>query len=128
MAAPASVSAQHQKLLHFVANSTWSDAAVLAKVQDMVVPKIERDGPIEAWIIGDTSFPKQGKHSVGVRHQYCGQLGKQANCQVVVTLSRRYQRPARLALCPRARAHIAHPTRQGSRGGDAADRVAGRRG
>jgi SRSO17 transposase len=85
--APAGVSAQHQKLLHFVANSTWSDAAVLAKVQEMVVPKIERHGPIRAWIIDDTSFPKQGKHSVGVHHQYCGQLGKQANCQVVVTLS-----------------------------------------
>jgi SRSO17 transposase len=85
--APAGVSAQHQKLLHFVANSPWSDSAVLAKVQEMVVPTIERHEPIQAWIIDDTSFPKQGKHSVGVHHQYCGQLGKQANCQVVVTLS-----------------------------------------
>ena len=85
--APASVSAHHQKLLHFVANAPWSDELVLAKVQEMVLPAIERHGPIEAWIIDDTSFPKQGKHSVGVHHQYCGQLGKQANCQVVVTLS-----------------------------------------
>jgi SRSO17 transposase len=85
--APASVSVQHQKLLHFVANGPWSDERVLAKVQEMVLPSIERREPIQAWIIDDTSFPKQGKHSVGVHHQYCGQLGKQANCQVVVTLS-----------------------------------------
>ena len=85
--APAGVSAQHQKLLHFVANAPWSDERVLAKVREMVVPGIERHGPIEAWIIDDTAFPKQGTHSVGVHHQYCGQLGKQANCQVVVTLS-----------------------------------------
>src|SRR5437660_12896890 len=85
--APAGVSAQHQKLLHFVANAPWSDERVLAKVREMVVPGIERHGPIEAWIIDDTSYPKQGSHSVGVHHQYCGQLGKQANCQVAVTLS-----------------------------------------
>src|SRR6266852_4282169 len=85
--APAGVSAQHQKLLHFVAEAPWSDEPVLAKVREMVVPAIERHGPIEAWIIDDTAFPKQGTHSVGVHHQYCGQLGKQANCQVVVTLS-----------------------------------------
>jgi len=85
--APAGVSAQHQKLLHFVANATWSDERLLAKVCEMVLPAIERHGPIEAWIIDDTSYPKQGTHSVGVHHQYCGQLGKQANCQVAVTLS-----------------------------------------
>src|SRR6266581_3671049 len=85
--APAHVSAQHQKLLHFVANATWSDERMLAKVRELVVPSIVRHGPIEAWIIDDTSFPKQGSHSVGVHHQYCGQLGKQANCQVAVTLS-----------------------------------------
>ena len=85
--APAAVSAQHQKLLHFVANARWSDDQVLAKVRELVLPAIEHHGPIEAWIIDDTSFPKKGSHSVGVHHQYCGELGKQANCQVVVTLS-----------------------------------------
>jgi len=85
--APGEVSAQHQKLLHFIANAPWSDEQVLAQVRKLVLPVIERHGPIEAWIIDDTSFPKHGTHSVGVHHQYCGQLGKQANCQVVVTLS-----------------------------------------
>src|SRR5712664_768006 len=84
---PAHVQVQHQKLLHFVANSPWSDEQMLAKVREQVVPKMTRRGPIEAWIIDDTAFPKQGTHLVGVHHQYCGQLGKQANCQVVVTLS-----------------------------------------
>jgi len=85
--APAHVSVQHQKLLHFVGEGRWLDERVLAKVRELVMPAIERHGPIEAWIIDDTSYPKQGTHSVGVHHQYCGQLGKQANCQVAVTLS-----------------------------------------
>ncbi len=85
--APARASVQHQKLLHFVANAPWSDERMLTQVREMVLPVIERHGPIEAWIIDDTSYPKQGTHSVGVEHQYCGQLGKQANCQVAVTLS-----------------------------------------
>jgi hypothetical protein len=85
--APAQVSVQHQKLLHFVGEGKWSDESVLAKVRELVMPAIERHGPIKAWIIDDASYPKQGTHSVGVHHQYCGQLGKQANCQVAVTLS-----------------------------------------
>ena len=85
--APGRTAAQHQSLLHFVGLATWSDEEVLTKVREMVLPAIEKDGPIEAWIIDDTAFPKQGKHSVGVHHQYCGQLGKQANCQVAVSLS-----------------------------------------
>ena len=85
--APARVGAQHQSLLHFVGEAPWSDENVLAKVREMVLPAIERHGPIEAWIIDDTGFPKQGRHSVGVARQYCGQLGKQDNCQVAVSLS-----------------------------------------
>jgi SRSO17 transposase len=85
--APARVGAQHQSLLHFVGEAPWSDERVLGKVREMVSPAIERHGPIEAWIIDDTGFPKQGRHSVGVTRQYCGQLGKQDNCQVAVSLS-----------------------------------------
>jgi len=85
--APARTSAQHQSLLHFVNESEWSDEEVLAKVRQMVLPTFEARGSIEAWIIDDTSFSKQGKHSVGVAPQYCGQLGREANCQVAVSLS-----------------------------------------
>lgn len=85
--APERTAAQHQSLLHFVGEGKWSDEKVLAKVRELVLPKIERHGPIEAWIIDDTGFPKKGKHSVGIARQYCGQLGKQDNCQVAVSLS-----------------------------------------
>jgi SRSO17 transposase len=85
--APERTSAQHQSLLHFVGEGNWCDEKVLAKVREMVLPKIERHGPIEAWIIDDTGLPKKGRHSVGVARQYCGELGKQDNCQIAVTLS-----------------------------------------
>ena len=84
---PGRVQAAHQSLHHFVAKAEWSDEAVLAAVRAQVLPVIERQGPIRAWIIDDTGFPKKGTHSVGVARQYCGQLGKQDNCQVAVSLS-----------------------------------------
>jgi SRSO17 transposase len=79
---PGRDSAQHQKLLHLVADSSWSDEQLLAKVREQMVPEMTRRGSIEVWIIDDKAFPKKGTHSVGVHRQYCGQLGKQANCQV----------------------------------------------
>jgi SRSO17 transposase len=84
---PGRVQAAHQSLHHFVAKADWSDEALLAVVRAEVLPGIERHGPIRAWIIDDTSFPKKGQHSVGVARQYCGQRGKQDNCQIAVTLS-----------------------------------------
>jgi SRSO17 transposase len=85
--APARISAQHQSLLHFVGVGGWSDEKVLAKISELVLPAITQHGPIEVSIIDDTGLPKKGRHSVGVKPQYCGQLGKEANCQVAVSLS-----------------------------------------
>jgi SRSO17 transposase len=84
--APLQVQAKHQSLHRFVAKSSWSDAAVLERVRQWVMPWLGlEDGCY--WIVDDSGHPKQGKHSVGVGHQYCGQLGKTANCQMAVSLS-----------------------------------------
>jgi len=85
--APQRTAAQHQSLLPLVAQAPWSDQAVLTRVGERVLPSITRDEPVQAWIIDDTGFPKKGHHAVGVARQYCGQLGKQGNCQVAVSLS-----------------------------------------
>ena len=85
--APDNVGRMHQSLHHLVADAPWSDAKLLAEVRSQVLPAMLRQGPVVAWIVDDTGVPKKGQHSVGVAHQYCGQLGKQENCQVAVSLS-----------------------------------------
>jgi SRSO17 transposase len=84
---PTNLRQTHQSMHHFVADSPWKDEAVLARVTELVVPVIQKRMPISVWIVDDTGMPKKGDHSVGVAHQYCGQLGKQASCQVAVSLS-----------------------------------------
>jgi SRSO17 transposase len=83
---PLHASARHQSLHHFVAKAEWSDADMLRRVSQWVVPRMDLSAG-GFWIIDDTSFPKKGKHSVGVARQYCGVLGKQDNCQVAVSIS-----------------------------------------
>ena len=72
-----------QRLQQFVADSPWDEEQLWRVLRREVIPHFE---PIEAWIADETGWLKQGKHSVGVSHQYCGAIGKQANCQVSVEL------------------------------------------
>ena len=85
--APDDVRRMHQSLHHLVADAPWNDEEMLAEVRRHVLPTMQKQGPVVAWIVDDTGFPKQGKHSVGVARQYCGQIGKHDNCQAAVSLS-----------------------------------------
>jgi SRSO17 transposase len=85
--APDNVRRMHQSLHHLVADAPWVDEELLAQVRSAVLPAMQKQGPVVAWVVDDTGFPKKGKHSVGVARQYCGQVGKQENCQVAVSLS-----------------------------------------
>jgi SRSO17 transposase len=84
---PRHVRARHQSMHHFVANAPWDARVVLTTARDYALAAMDRHGPPAAWVIDDTGMPKKGRHSVGVARQYCGAVGKQENCQVVVTLS-----------------------------------------
>jgi SRSO17 transposase len=81
------VQPMRQSLHHLVAKAPWSDEVLLKEVRSRVLPVMQKQGPVVAWIVDDTGFPKKGQHSVGVTRQYCGQVGKQENCRIAVSLS-----------------------------------------
>jgi len=72
-----------QKLQQFIADSPWPEGQVWQAIRREVVPVVE---PLQAWVVDETGWLKQGKDSVGVSHQYCGAVGKQAQCQIAVEL------------------------------------------
>jgi SRSO17 transposase len=79
--------AAHQRLLHFLSNSDWSDRDVRRIAARYAVAEMTARAPIDAWIIDDTGMLKQGTHSVGVQRQYTGSAGKVCNCQVAPSLT-----------------------------------------
>ena len=83
---PARADAAHQRLLHFIGVAEWSDERVRAEACRYALSAITEKEKPEAWIIDDTGFLKQGKHSVGVQRQYTGSAGKVTNCQIGVSL------------------------------------------
>ena len=84
---PAVADAAHQRLLHFVANSPWNDLAVRREAARHALAELTAREAVQAWVLDDTGWLKQGKHSVGVQRQYTGTAGKVANCQIGASLS-----------------------------------------
>jgi SRSO17 transposase len=84
---PDGADAAHQRLLHFIVDSEWSDHDVRRAAARHAIDAITAREPVEAWIVDDTGFLKQGSHSVGVQRQYTGSAGKIANCQTAPSLS-----------------------------------------
>jgi SRSO17 transposase len=84
---PAHACAGHQRIQHFIANTSWSDHEVRLTATRYAIAALGERERVVAWVIDDTGFLKQGKHSVGVQRQYTGSAGKTANCQVAVSLS-----------------------------------------
>ena len=84
---PVSARRTHERLLHFLARSQWEDGPVRLAAARHAIAALEERSPVTTWIVDDTGFPKQGKHSVGVQRQYTGTLGKVGNCQIGVSLS-----------------------------------------
>jgi SRSO17 transposase len=74
--------ADYQSMQQFLADSPWDPARVVQAVAERVAPAIG----VEAWVLDDTGFSKDGKESPGVKRQYTGTLGKIANCQIGVSV------------------------------------------
>jgi SRSO17 transposase len=86
-AEPEKAHAAHHRLIHFANDSPWSDRDVRREAARYAIAALTNVEPIEAWIVDDTGFLKQGTHSVGVQRQYTGSAGKVTNCQIGVSLS-----------------------------------------
>ena len=84
---PDRADAEHQRLHHFALDSPWDDHAVRLEAARYALAAMTTRVPVEAWIVDDTGFLKQGEHAVGVQRQYTGSAGKITNCQIATSLT-----------------------------------------
>ena len=80
-----SVGVSARVLQHFLTEARWDDDSVMGRLQEYLVPRLSH--PEAVWVFDGSDFPKQGRRSAGVARQYCGRLGKVANCQAGVFLA-----------------------------------------
>lgn len=83
---PEQTNAFHERLVHFTASAAWRDEPLRRDATAYALEAMQAHGPVRTWIVDDTGFLKQGKHSPGVQRQYTGSAGKTTNCQVGVSL------------------------------------------
>ena len=79
------VPASARVMQRFLAESPWDDEAVIGRLQEYLSPRLGH--PEAVWVLDGSDFPKQGRKSAGVARQYCGRLGKVANCQAGMFLA-----------------------------------------
>ena len=79
------VPASARVMQRFLAESPWDDDVVIGRLQEYLGPRLGH--PDAVWVLDGSDFPKQGRKSVGVARQYCGRLGKVANCQAGMFLA-----------------------------------------
>ena len=80
-----SVGVSARSLQRFLTDSRWDDDAVIGRPQEYLAPRLGH--PEAVWVLDGSDFPKQGRRSAGVARQYCGRLGKVANCQAGMFLA-----------------------------------------
>ena len=80
-----SVGVSARAMQRFLTDSPWDDGAVMERLQEYLAPGLEHPGAV--WVLDGSDFPKQGRKSAGVARQYCGRLGKVANCQAGMFLA-----------------------------------------